>query len=110
MQTYILRRLVLMVPVLILISFAVTALTRLVPGDPASLALGQAATPQDIQRFNSAYHLDDPLPVQYLRWWGDLARGNLGSSIVHRTTVTEELKNRLPSTLELLLFSVILTT
>src|SRR5215211_6704259 len=106
MQTYILRRLVLMVPVLILISFAVTALTRLVPGDPASLALGQAATPQDIQRFNSAYHLDDPLPVigrveplDVLRR-GGLARGNLGSSIVHRTTVTEELKNRLPSTLE----------
>lgn len=109
MQAYILRRLVLMVPVLILISFAVTMMTRLVPGDPATLALGQAATPEDVRRFNAAYHLDDPVPVQYVRWWADLLRGNLGSSVVHRTTVTDELGDRLPSTLEMLLFAVILT-
>jgi peptide/nickel transport system permease protein len=95
--------------VLILISFAVTMMTRLVPGDPATLALGQAATPADIAKFNKTYHLDDPVPVQYLRWWGDLIHGNLGSSIVHRTTVTAELRNRLPSTLEMLVFAVILT-
>ena len=109
MQAYIIRRLLLMVPVLLLISFAVTTLTRFVPGDPATLALGQAATPEDIRRFNEAYHLNDPIPVQYVRWWGDLLQGNLGSSVVHRTTVTAELRNRLPSTLEMLLFAVILT-
>jgi peptide/nickel transport system permease protein len=109
MQRYIIRRLVLMIPVLILISFAVTMLTRLVPGDPATLALGQEATKADIAKFKAAYHLDDPIPVQYVRWWGDLFRGNLGSSVVHRTTVTAELKSRLPSTFEMLLFAVILT-
>ena len=109
MRTYILRRLLLMIPVLILISFAVTMLTRLVPGDPATLALGQTATPEDIAKFNEAYHLSDPIPLQYLRWWGDLLRGNLGSSVVHRTTVTAELQNRLPSTFEILIFAVTLT-
>jgi peptide/nickel transport system permease protein len=109
MRRYILRRLLLMVPVLILISFAVTMLMRLVPGDPARLALGQEAKPEDIQRFRQTYHLDDPIPVQYAHWWGDLARGNLGSSVVHRTNVTQELKQRLPTTLEMLAFAIILT-
>lgn len=109
MRRYILRRLLLMVPVLVLISFAVMMLMRLVPGDPARLALGQEAREADIQRFRHTYHLDDSIPVQYARWWGDLLRGNLGSSVVHRTNVTTELKQRLPTTLEMLLFAMILT-
>jgi peptide/nickel transport system permease protein len=109
MRRYIIRRLLLMVPVLILISFAVTMLMRLVPGDPATLALGQEAKPEDIKRFRESYHLDDPIPVQYARWWGDLFRGNLGTSVVHRTTVTEELRQRLPSTLEMLVLAALLT-
>jgi peptide/nickel transport system permease protein len=98
-----------MIPVLVLISFAVTMLMRFVPGDPARLALGQEAREEDIQKFRQAYHLDDPVPVQYARWWGDLLRGNLGTSVVHRTNVTEELKDRLPTTLEMLIFAILLT-
>ena len=109
MRRYIIRRLMLMVPVLIVISFAVTMLMRLVPGDPARLALGQEARPEDIQKFRRAHHLDDPVPVQYARWWADLLRGNLGTSVVHRTNVTTELRERLPSTLEMLIFAIILT-
>ena len=109
MRRYIIRRLLLMVPVLIFISFAVTMLMRLVPGDPATLALGQEATQADIQRFREEYHLDDPIPVQYARWWGDLFQGNLGTSVVHRTNVTDELRDHLPSTLQMLLFAAILT-
>jgi peptide/nickel transport system permease protein len=109
MRRYIVRRLLLMIPVLVLISFAVTMLMRFVPGDPARLALGQEAREEDIQRFRQAYHLDDPVPVQYARWWGDLLRGNLGTSVVHRTNVTEELKDRLPTTLEMLIFAILLT-
>ncbi len=109
MRTYALRRLLLMVPVIIFVTIAVASLMRLVPGDPATLALGQQATEADRQRFNEAYHLDDPLPVQYLRWWSDVFQGNLGASVVQRTDVTDELANRLPSTLELLVLSMILT-
>jgi peptide/nickel transport system permease protein len=98
-----------MVPVIILVTLGVSSLMRLVPGDPATLALGQQATDADRQKFNEAYHLNDSFPVQYGRWWGDVFTGNLGKSVVQRTNVTDELKNRLPSTLELLVFAIILT-
>lgn len=109
MRRYIARRLLLMIPVLLLITFGVAMLMRLVPGDPATLALGQAASDKDRQAFRKAYHLSDPLPVQYFHWWQGVFQGNLGRSVVHRTTVTAELKSRLPSTLELLVLSVIFT-
>lgn len=109
MRRYILRRLLLMVPVIMLITFGVASLMRLVPGDPATLALGQAATEADREAFREAYHLNDSLLVQYARWWGDVLRGDLGSSVVQRTDVTAELANRLPSTLEMLLLAILLT-
>lgn len=109
MKRYALRRLLLMIPVIILITIAVASLMRLVPGDPATLALGQQATEADRDKFRDAYHLNDPLPIQYIRWWGDVFQGDLGKSVVQRTNVTDELKARLPSTMELLLFSIVLT-
>jgi peptide/nickel transport system permease protein len=98
-----------MVPVIILVTVGISSLMRLVPGDPATLALGQQATEADREKFRDAYHLNDSFPVQYGRWWADVFQGNLGKSVVQRTNVTDELKNRLPSTLELLVFAIILT-
>jgi peptide/nickel transport system permease protein len=109
MRAYAIRRLLLMVPLLLLVTFAVASLMRLVPGDPATLALGESASKADLVRFRAAYHLNDPLPVQYLHWWSDTLHGNLGKSVVQRTTVTKELRNRLPSTLELVVLSMALT-
>ncbi|MGH2584042.1 MAG: ABC transporter permease [Dehalococcoidia bacterium] len=109
MRRYIVRRLLLTVPVLLLITLLVAALMRLVPGDPATLALGQSATEEDRAAFRRAYHLDDPVLVQYARWWGDVVRGDLGQSVVQRTDVTSELRARLPSTLEILILAVIFT-
>jgi peptide/nickel transport system permease protein len=109
MRTYALRRLLLIIPVLMIVTIGVSSMMRLVPGDPATLALGQAATEEDRERFREAYHLNDSLPVQYVRWWSDVFRGNLGESVVQRTNVTDELKARLPSTVELLVFAMILT-
>jgi len=109
MRTYAIRRLLLMVPVIIIVTIAVAGLMRIVPGDPATIALGQNATEEDRERFREAYHLNDPFHVQYLRWWGDVFKGDLGQSVVQRTNVTEELKDRLPSTIELLILSGIFT-
>jgi peptide/nickel transport system permease protein len=95
--------------VILLITLLVAALMRLVPGDPATLALGQSATDEDRAAFRRAYHLDDPVLVQYARWWGDVLRGDLGRSVVQRTDVTSELRARLPSTLEILILAVIFT-
>jgi peptide/nickel transport system permease protein len=61
------------------------------------------------QTFRHAYHLDDPLPVQYARWWRDVLHGDLGRSVVHRTTVTAELLSRLPSTLEPVVLGTLFT-
>lgn len=109
MRHYILRRLLLLVPTVLLITFAVTSLMRVVPGDPATLALGQQATEQDRERFREKYGLNDPLPVAYLKWWQGVFRGDLGESVVQRTNVTTELKNRLPVTLEMLVLAVFFT-
>ena len=109
MRRYIIRRLLLTIPVILLITLLVAALMRLVPGDPATLALGQSATEEDRAAFRRAYHLDDPILVQYARWWGDVLRGDLGRSVVQRTDVTSELRARLPSTLEILLLAVFFT-
>ena len=105
MRTYAIRRLLLMGPVIILVTIGISSLIRLVPGDPATLALGQQATEADREKFRDAYHLNDSLPVQYGRWWVDVFHGKLGKSVVQRTDVTDELSARLPSTLELLLFA-----
>lgn len=109
MRRYIIRRLLLMIPVLLLITVAVASMMRLVPGDPATLALGQAASPKDRQVFRHAYHLDDSFPVQYAHWWSDVLHGNLGRSVVHRTTVGAELRERMPSTLELVVLGTLFT-
>ncbi len=109
MRRYIIRRLLLTIPVILLITLLVAALMRLVPGDPATLALGQSATEEDRAAFRRAYHLDDPILIQYARWWGDVLRGDLGRSVVQRTDVTSELRARLPSTLEILLLAVFFT-
>jgi peptide/nickel transport system permease protein len=108
-RTYVIRRLQLMIPVILLITVAVASMMRMIPGDPATLALGESATEEDRARFRAAYHLDDPLPVQYLRWWSDVFKGDLGQSVIQRTSVTTELKDRLPSTIELLVLSTTLT-
>jgi peptide/nickel transport system permease protein len=109
MTAYFLRRLLMLVPIVIIVSFGVASLMRLVHGDPASLALGEGASDADRAAFNQAYHLDDPLPVQYVRWWGDVFQGNLGTSVVSRTNVTEELQRRLPVTIELLVLATLMT-
>ncbi len=109
MSRYIIRRLLLMVPLLILVTFAVASMMRLVGGDPASIVLGETATAADRAKFKEHYHLDEPLPVQYVLWWNDVAHGNLGTSVVQKTTVTDELQHRLPITVELLVFAIIFT-
>ena len=106
MTSYIIRRLLLLIPVVIIITFGVTSLMRVVPGDPATLALGQQASEEDRERFREQYHLNDPVVVQYARWWGDVARGDLGTSVRQRTDVTAELRHRLPVTLEMLVLAV----
>ncbi|HZQ36205.1 MAG TPA: ABC transporter permease, partial [Dehalococcoidia bacterium] len=88
MRRYILRRLLLMIPVLLPITVAVASMMRLLPGGPATLGLGQAATAKDTQILRHAYRLGGSLPAAYARGWSGLLHGDLGRSALYRTTVT----------------------
>src|SRR5215213_2168644 len=103
MLAYILRRFALLVPVLFGVSIVVFTLIRLIPGDPASIAIGVDRRLSEEQRENvrKSYGLDQPLPVQYAKWMGHIVRGDLGNSLRTRRPLSEELKLRLPVTLQL---------
>lgn len=101
MARYILRRLVLLIPVLVGISIVTFAMLRLIPGDPARIMLGEHATEEAVARFRESAGLNDPIPVQYVRYAQRLLKGDWGRSIARNEWVTTELAQRLPATIEL---------
>ncbi|MDR7543191.1 MAG: ABC transporter permease [Armatimonadota bacterium] len=106
MKQYIARRLGLMVPLLFGISVIVFVFIRLIPGDPAELMASQWATKKDIELIRHAWGLDRPLHVQYLVFLWNLARGDLGRSVVSNTPVTREIRERYPYTIQLAVASM----
>jgi peptide/nickel transport system permease protein len=96
------RRLLLLVPTLLLVTFGVFSLITLVPGDPATfLAGGENANPARIEAVREELGLDDPLLVQYGRWLGGAVRLDFGESLVTGGSVTEDVQRRLPVTLSI---------
>ncbi len=112
MAQYILRRVALLVPVLLGVSLVVFVLVRLIPGDATLLAIGvdQRVTPEQRELVRKSYGLDQPAPVQYVRWMGHVLQGNLGASLRTRRTVNEELRLRLPVTVELTVLAALIGT
>jgi peptide/nickel transport system permease protein len=98
MARYLLRRLLLTVPVLLGVATLVFALIHLVPGDPAQSMLGESASPAEIERLQQTLGLDKPLLTQYRAFLGGAARGDLGTSFRFGTPVTQEIRKRLPDT------------
>jgi peptide/nickel transport system permease protein len=96
------------IPVLFGIVFLVFALARLVPGDPCRAVLGERATDAVCDDFIIRYGLDQPIPVQFGKYLEQLAAGDLGDSIKHSQPVTELLIERLPTTIELTAFAMLL--
>ncbi len=112
MTTFLLRRLALLIPVLLGVSIVVFGLIRAVPGDPIMMMIGvdQRTTPEQVAAMRRSYGLDQPLPVQYVKWMSHVARGDLGRSLRTRRTITDELKLRLPVTAELALLAGLIGT
>jgi peptide/nickel transport system permease protein len=112
MLRFVVRRLLLLVPILLGLSILVFLWIRALPGSPAIALLGERATPQSIAQINRQYGLDKPLPVQYWRYLKTTSRGDFGQSTKSRQPVVEEFKRRFPATVELAvaagLFSLIL--
>ncbi|HXN61449.1 MAG TPA: ABC transporter permease [Acidimicrobiales bacterium] len=110
MGRLVLRRLLALVPVLLIVSFAVFFLLALVPGNPAiTLAGGVTATPAQIAHVTAQLHLNDPLLVQYGRWLGNALHGNLGTSISTGQPVTQQIEQRFPVTFGLVVASAIVS-
>jgi peptide/nickel transport system permease protein len=104
---FVVRRLLLLVPILVGLSILVFLWIRALPGSPATALLGERATPQAIAAIRKQYGLDDPLYEQYLAYLGTVGRGNFGSSIISRRPVVEEFRERFPATIELALAAMI---
>lgn len=107
MTRYVVRRVLLLIPVLLGISIVTFAMLRLIPGDPAQIMLGEHATPDAIARIRERMGLDQPIPVQYVRYLGDVLRLDLGNSIKTNRPVTQEIAQRLPATIELTMGSML---
>jgi len=100
-MAYIVRRILVTIPVLLLITLMVFSLIHLIPGDPATVILGQEATESAKTALRHQLGLDKPLPVQYLTYLGGVLHGDLGRSLTDRTPVIQTIVQRLPVTFEL---------
>ena len=101
MLRYLVRRLLLTIPVLLGVATLVFALIHLVPGDPAQSMLGDGASPEEVQTLRTALGLDKPLVEQYWSFMTGLVRGDLGSSFRYGTPVAREIRDRLFRTFQL---------
>src|SRR2546422_380331 len=99
--TYVVRRLSLAAPLLLGMSLLVFGLMRVIPGDPAVVVLGYKATPESVRALRETFHLDEPLPRQYLRWLGGVLRGDFGIDYRQNEPIGRMILDRLPVTLEL---------
>ncbi len=106
--TYIARRLFSSIVVLIGVSILVFVIARVIPGDPARIALGPMASQESIKNLRFELYLDRPLPLQYLEFVRRLLKGDLGTSLYTRRAVTADLEQFFPATLELVLASGLL--
>lgn len=88
MGKYILKRVISIIPVLLIMSFIVFFLIHLIPGDPAKVILGDQATPEAVERLREQMGLNQPLIFQYLRWMGSILKGNLGQSVFMKGSMT----------------------
>jgi peptide/nickel transport system permease protein len=114
MSAYIIRRILLALLVIVLVTLMVFFVMRLLPGDPVMLFLSSSQdldsmTPAQVQKIRHQYGLDKPLVVQYVNWLGGVLRGDLGISISQQTRVTKLMADRYPVTIHLGLLAFIVS-
>ncbi len=118
MRDYIIRRLLLMIPTLFVVTIAVFLLVRFIPGDVLDLMVREhgvqttgrpEAAQLDVEAIRRSLGMDVPVHIQYVRWMANVVRGDLGKSLWTDRSVTEEILNRLPVTFELGLFAFLIS-
>ncbi len=110
MIRYILNRLALAVPILLAVFTLVFLVVRVLPGDPAVAALGDYASEEALEALRERMGLNDPLPVQYVRFLGNMLRGDLGRSLINGKPINEQVAYVLPYTLMLTAAAVAIGT
>jgi len=106
MTKYIIKRVLALIPVMLVVATIVFILMRLLPGNPAAMMLGPEATPEEIARLAEDMGLNKPIPVQMIDWFSSIARGDLGNSIFMRVPVSEAILNHLEATVLLTLLAL----
>ena len=110
MVRFVVRRLILLVPILLGLSILVFLWIRALPGGPAQALLGERATEASIQQIEHEYGLDKPIYVQYWRYLKTVIRGDFGQSVTTRRDVSEELRQKFPATVELAIAAMLFST
>src|SRR5687768_12402821 len=96
-----------LVPVILVVGVVVFALVHLTPGDPAAVILGDSSTPEDIENLREQLGLNDPLLVQFVRWFGGVLILDFGDSIFLGESVSSALRERVQPTLLLTVYALI---
>ena len=108
MYAYIVKRLLLAIPTILIISVFVFSLQKLLPGDPILVMAGEERDPQTIAYLRERYRLNDPLPVQYVAWLGAAVQGDLGISLRTNQPVLHLIAQKLPATIQLAIMAIVI--
>lgn len=109
MASYIIRRTLMAIPLLLGITILSFVIIKAAPGGPVSMLMDPTMKPSDREKFEEKYGLNDPVHIQYFKWLGNMAKGDFGNSLIKRgVPVSELIMNRLPNTLLLMIVSTLL--
>src|SRR4051812_35350078 len=108
MLTFLANRLAQIVPTLIFVSILIFSLQHLLPGDPALVMAGEERDPAVIEQIRKQYHLDQPIPVQYVYWAKGVLSGDLGESLRVKVPVRALIAEKLPVTLQLASMAIVI--
>lgn len=109
MPSYILKRILSVLPVMAIVALIVFLILRLTPGDPAAIIAGDTATPEQIAKLRVAMGLNEPIYMQFLHWVGQLLQGDLGISLLSGTSVNALIADRIWPTLNIALLTIALS-
>ena len=110
MSQFLIRRFLLLLPVLFGITFVTFALARILPGDPCFAVLGEKVSPEQCAAFRERQGLNDPIMVQFGRYLGDILHGDFGTSLKDSRPVTDIVLQRLPMTVEVTIGAMFFST
>ena len=106
---YIFRRVLAVIPVMLIVAVFVFLLLRLTPGDPAAILAGDAATPAQLERIRTSLGLNEPIYVQFTTWVDQLLHGNLGISLISNTPVAQMIGQRIWPTINIAILTILLS-